>query len=192
MHTLKHIRLVIIISAPALCTAQSATDCPTWANKHKNTKSGYLKYLRENQGKKVKKDSIYFPEIKQTAETAKKTTVESSTENKTHTPAQNQDQKKESIIVTKETLKTETISPDEKPLITPVNEQVAIPIETPLTTPSNTQQKEQPSPVKEPENTGYSPEKKQPSKFKKKLVRLFTKKNNKAPKPNYKKCATAK
>lgn len=192
-------------------SASSASDCPTWENKSNNNRADYLKYLRNNQGKKVQKNDPYFASAN-TAEVEK-----SHTYNKPVSSARTD-------FYTK---KRYALFPEQAPEQTPEKkEQKAEAQENGKSNPSvETELKEVKSEMKEPApefntevlndkneiipeqalsneeepaivlekgkgNTHVESTKKHTSPFKNKLRKLFSKKNNKAAKPNYEKCTT--
>lgn len=192
----------------------SPTDCPTWDGKKPQSRSNFLEYLRNNQGKKVSNDSPYASYVKTIS--GEKPQNDSVTqphkaENNFYT------QKRYNITSGKAETKA-PIASKEANAIPPGNAlsepsqaekthtpQISSSIESlpAAKNPSaqkSTEQKDQSEVApdskeiattdKENGATKVESTKNTQSKFKKKLTRIFSKKTNKAAKPNYEKCTT--
>ncbi|MBN8703496.1 MAG: hypothetical protein J0M08_10550 [Bacteroidetes bacterium] len=167
----------------------SSTDCPTWNTKKKSSKADYLEYLRNNQGKK--KETAKPTDTKIVKNEEKNSNEKPTTENSTFYTRKRYTKNE----TTKETIQFEGVKQDVSKREDKKSEKLVEPVLEKEETSINTSV--QPAIQKEetisPENSAKidaptTPEKNKKSKTEKKLTKLFSRKNNKAHKPNYKKC----
>lgn len=208
MDRIRNIYTIILVSVGTTLNAQntpakqtetkksSTTDCPDFKTNKKSSKANYLEYLRNNQGKKQM--PVEATEQTKPAETTKPAIATEAKQKQSdfytrprYTKATKTNQETPPMEGVK------SVRPEEekpKPVeVVAATKKEEVPIVEP-------QKKEEPDIVSKEEKNSTSattqvdsalpPEKKQPSKFQKKLTKAFTKKNNRANKPNYKKCPT--
>lgn len=146
-------------------------DCPTWSGKSiQSSKSDYFKYLSKGDDKKTKKTDRENAAVQYRTRSIKKP---------------------ETIPVQKETSKpiVPGIAEQEEKTTTDKKQETA-----PVIDKKKEQTTENDSKKSEGDGSAGAekkePEKKKENKLKRKLQHIFSKKNNKVAKPNYKKCST--
>lgn len=199
------IQIIFTAAIPTLCIAQQPaplpTDCPKWNNKSGNTRSDYLQYLRNNQGKKTSQNSPYYA---YTA-TLGVTDLPATATHKTATRTDFYTKKRYNLFPdkTEQGSQFEPGKEDENKLIptqkeivknvaAPLNNAVAAPAPiAAIDTPTHAIDKNEVVEKNKGEgNAKVESTKTHTSKFKNKIRRLLVKKNNKPAKPNYEKCTT--